>query len=193
MSLFGDDDQPSRPKQTSSLFDDDPKPTHKSSTSLFADDVGDDSPWGFPTPKKAARGSLVKTLLPATDVPDSYIDTYDALLEQGKGVVHLSAVEELLRDSGLAKDAQAKIVGIVSQPGQDHDDASLERGEFNVLFALLGLALEGDDITLDSVDERKSSELRVGWHVGRARTDRFCFRTRSPGPRGITIKEGQTL
>src|SRR4051794_35479985 len=122
MSLFGDDDQPSRPKQTPSLFDDDPKPAHKSSNSLFADDVGDDSPWGIPTPKKAARGSLVKSLLPVSDVPEAYIDTYDVLLEQGDGAVHLSAAKKLLRDSGLPEDAQTRILGIVSQPGHEHDD-----------------------------------------------------------------------
>jgi sorting nexin-8 len=162
MSLFGDDDLPSRPKQSSSLFDDDPKPADRSGNSLFADDsLGDDSPWSFPTPKKAARGSLVKSLLPASDVPDSYIDAYDALLEQDGGAgnnVPYSVVQKLLGESGLPDEAQAKIVDIVSQPGQE--SAGLGRNEFNVLFALIGLAQEGEDITLDSVDERKRSEFR---------------------------------
>jgi hypothetical protein len=79
--------------------------------------------------------------------------------------VRLAAAKKLLRDSGASEDAQAKILGIVTQPGQDHDDASLERNQFNVLFALLGLALEGDDITLDGVDERKRSECLLTGHV----------------------------
>ncbi|KAF2111473.1 hypothetical protein BDV96DRAFT_614788 [Lophiotrema nucula] len=158
MSLFGDDDLPARPKQTSSLFDDDPKPSPKPSNSLFTDDLGhgDDSPWGFPTPKKAARGSLVKSLLPASDVPDSYIDAYDALLETGERVgngLSLDAVKKLLLESKLGQDTQSKILDIVSQPGQE--SAGVGRSEFNVLFALIGLAQEGEDITLDSVDERK--------------------------------------
>ncbi|KAF2189063.1 hypothetical protein K469DRAFT_702790 [Zopfia rhizophila CBS 207.26] len=159
MSLFGDDDLPSRPKQ-SSLFEDDPKPAGRSGNSLFADDFhgGDDSPWTFPTPKKAGRGSLVKSLLPAPDVPDSYIDAYDALLESGERAgnsVSLEAVKKLLGDSGLSNALQSKILEIVSQSGQD--SAGLGRGEFNVLFALIGLAQEGDDVTLDSVDERKKN------------------------------------
>ncbi|PVH96328.1 hypothetical protein DM02DRAFT_617311 [Periconia macrospinosa] len=157
MSLFGDDDVPSRPKpkQTSSLFDDDPKPT---SNSLFADDFqgGDDSPWGFPTPKKQARGSLLKSLLPASDVPDSYIDAYDLLLEDEHGAgngISIDSLKKLLGSSGLSNDMQSKILDIVVQPGQD--STVLGRNEFNVLYALIGLAQEGDDVTLDSVDERK--------------------------------------
>ncbi|KAF2264786.1 sorting nexin mvp1 [Lojkania enalia] len=156
MSLFGDDDFPSRSKQ-SALFDDDPKPTNRSSNSLFADDVyGDESAWGFPTSKKAARGSLVKSLLPASDVPDSYIDAFDSLLEADEGAgsgLSLDSIKKLLADSKLSGDVQSKILDIVSQPNQE--SAGLGRGEFNVLFALIGLAQEGDDITLDGVDERK--------------------------------------
>ncbi|ORY19602.1 sorting nexin mvp1 [Clohesyomyces aquaticus] len=157
MSLFGDDDLPSRPKQSSSLFDDDPKPAAKPSNSLFADDFhSDDSPWGFPTPKKAARGSLVKSLLPASDVPDAYIDAFDRLLQSGDHAgsgISVEGAKKLLRDSKISDESQAKILDMVSQPGQE--SAGLGRSEFNVLFALVGLAQEGDDITLDSVDERK--------------------------------------
>lgn len=158
MSLFGDDDVPTRPKQQSSLFDDDPKPT---GNSLFADDLhGDDSPWAFPTPKKAARGSLVKSLLPGSEAPSAYIDAFDALLESGAGArngVSVAEVRTLLGSSGLPDDTQSKILGVVLQP--EHDTTGLGRNEFNVLFALIGLAQEGDDVTLDSVDERKKSRL----------------------------------
>lgn len=163
MSLFGDDDLPSRPKPSPSLFDDDLKPdnNNKGGSSLFADEsYSNDSPWGLPTPKKAARGSLVKSLLPAESVPDAYIDAYDALLESGERAgngISLSTVKKLLGDSGLEEGDQAKILEIVSQPGEE--SAGLGRSEFNVLFALIGLAQEHDDITLDSVDERKRSEF----------------------------------
>jgi sorting nexin-8 len=155
MSLFGEDDQPSRPKQSSSLFEDDPKPA---GSGLF--DGGDDaSPWALPTPKKAARGSLVKSLLPASDVPDSYIDAFDSLLESegGGGTgISIDRIKKLLASSGLPSATQSKILEIVSQPGQD--SSGVERSEFNVLYALTGLAQEGDDVTLDSVDERKRSK-----------------------------------
>lgn len=159
MSLFDDDDLPPRPRQSGGgLFDDDPKPA---GNSLFADDFhgGDDSPWAFPTPKKAARGSLVKSLLPASAVPDAYIDAYDALLETGERAgngLGTGELEKLLVGSGLPADTQSRILDIVSQP--DHETNGLGRNEFNVLFALIGLAQEGDDVTLDSVDERKKSK-----------------------------------
>lgn len=160
MSLFGEDDVPARAKQSSSLFDDDPKPAGKTGNSLFADDMdSNDSPWAFPTPKKAGRGALVKSLLPASDVPDSYIDAFDALLDAGSregNGVSVEGAKKLLADSGVSSDSQSKILEVVLPSGQQ--SAALGRNEFNVVFALIGLAQEGDDITLDSVDERKRSK-----------------------------------
>ena len=166
MSLFGDDDDlPSRPKQSSALFDENPKPALRSSNSLFADDLhGDDSPWGMPTPKKGGRGSLVKSLLPASDVPDSYIDAYDALLEAGLRAgsgVSLDGVRKLLAESGIASDVQSNIVDIVKQPGQE--EQGLGRGEFNVLFALIGACAGRRRTTLDSVDERRKSKWAIDY------------------------------
>ncbi|OSS44600.1 hypothetical protein B5807_10606 [Epicoccum nigrum] len=156
MSLFGDDDVPARSKSTG-LFDDDQKPAAKSGSGLFDDGFdSNDSPWDFPTAKKGGRGSLVKSLLPASAVPEQYIDAFDALLEAGDGVgngVSVDGAKKLLASSGIASETQSKILEIVAQP--DEDVAGLGRNEFNVLFALVGLAQEGDDVTLDSVDERK--------------------------------------
>src|ERR1700712_2127819 len=93
MSLFGTspDESPAAVaamKSRNSLFDDDePSPAPGSKSSLFADDDSSpgSSPWGMPTPKKAARGELIKNLLPASDVPDSYIDIFDSMLKEGNG------------------------------------------------------------------------------------------------------------
>lgn len=159
MSLFGDDDDAAPRASQSTLFNDDHRPGAKTSNSnsLFDDfHGGGESPWTFPTPKKAARGSVVKSLLPASDVPEAYIDAYDGLIESGKGSgsgLGLDAVQDLLQDSGIPSDTQRRILDIVSQPGR----LELQRGEFNVLLALIGLAQEGDDVTLDSVDERKKN------------------------------------
>ena len=116
MSLFGDDDDaPQRAKQSSSLFDDDPKPAGKTGNSLFADDLdANDSPWGFPTPKKAPREALVKSLLPASDVPDSYIDAFDALLDAGNregNGISVEGVKKLLADSMLDNAALKDLLG----------------------------------------------------------------------------------
>jgi sorting nexin-8 len=155
MSLFGDDsNQPSQSK--SSLFDEGGA-TSKSGSGLFADDTATGSPWDFPSPKKAARGNLVKTLLPATDVPESYIDAYDALLETdrvGSGV-GFSGAKRLLQGSGIGVEDQQKIENLVLPSA--NGSTEIGRGEFNVLLALIGLGQEDEEISLDGVDERRKS------------------------------------
>jgi sorting nexin-8 len=165
MSLFGT--SPPEPHHTSSnanaksLFGDDlatsTAPT--ASSSLFADDVSDTSPWSMPTPKKAARRELVKNLLPATDVPETYIDAYDTVLDSKDRVgagIGLTGIKNILATSRLSASDQAKILNFVVPGGQEIANG-LGRSEFNVLLALIGLGQEGDDITLDSVDERRKS------------------------------------
>lgn len=163
MSLFGSSptDSPLATANTTSksLFGEESAPIATSTSSLFADDGGEASPWSMPTPKKAARRELVKTLLPATGVPESYIDAYDTVLESGDRVgagVGLTGVKNILASGGLDPADQAKILNLVAPGGQETGNG-LGRSEFNVLIALIGLAQEGDDITLDSVDERRRS------------------------------------
>ena len=90
MSLFGTSppkaEEPSMSdsfaRSRHSLFDDDDP--NQSSNSLFAD--ADDpsrtsSPWDMPTPRKQqTRAELLRNLLPVADVPDSYIEAFDAVL-----------------------------------------------------------------------------------------------------------------
>ncbi len=164
MSLFGASPDESSPAPVSksrlSLFDDEPSPAPGSKSSLFADDdsAPGSSPWDMPTPKKAARGELVKNLLPAADVPDSYIDIFDNLLKNGDGYggkISTAGVTRVLSAGKIGADDQSRIVSIISGGRQLSD---LTRNEFNVLLALIGLAQEHEDITLDSVDERRRSE-----------------------------------
>lgn len=165
MSLFGTSPEESgaaataQAKSRLSLFDDEPSPTPGSKSSLFADDdsIPGTSPWGLPTPKKAPRGELIKSLLPASDVPDSYIDLFDNVLKDGineGGRISPSGISRVLSAGSLGADAQARIMNLIAPGGQP---ASLGRNEFNVLLALIGLAQEGEDITLDGVDERRRS------------------------------------
>jgi sorting nexin-8 len=156
MSLFGEDtDVPvARPK--SSLFDDEPPSTSRkpaASSSIFADSAVEDdqSPWGFtPSRKNAGRGDLVKSLLADAEVPEPYIDTFDSL--QDAGSVNSTAAKQLLADSGITAADQDKIWTIVSSGNQD---IQLGRSEFSVLLALIGLAKEGEELSLDAVDERR--------------------------------------
>lgn len=167
MSLFGDSPPASQSTSNAqaaskSLFGDEASglPT-PSSSSLFADEGNDASPWSMPTPKKAARRELVKTLLPATDVPESYIDSFDTVLESKDRVgagIGLTAIKNILDSSGLSAADQTKILNLVV-PGGQESTIGLGRSEFNVLLALIGLGQEGDEMTLDGVDERRRSEL----------------------------------
>lgn len=151
MSLFGEfPDDPPAARSKSSLFDDNRPSTHGRSTSnLFADDdLGDhSSPWGMPTPKKAGRAQLIKTLLPAGDVPELYVDVFDKLEER--------TVEGLLREAGISGEARERIEGIF----EGAIGKELGRGEVNVLLALVGLSQEGEEISLDGVDERRRSMI----------------------------------
>lgn len=163
MSLFGTSPDATPSNTKSSLFDDETpsRSGAKQGSGLFADsgDDGGDSPWAFISPKKQSRGNPVKTLLPATEVPDSYIDAYDALLESGEqtgGGLSLTTVKRLLGETGVSSGIQLEILRIV-QGGQD-EGAGFGRAEFNVLLALIGLAQEGEELTLDAVDERRRSK-----------------------------------
>lgn len=156
MSLFGT--SPPQARQTkSSLFDDEPG-TKSTGSGLFADDgesaTGNNSPWDFPNPKKNnARRNVVKTLLPADHVPDAYIDMFESLSE-GMDGVDPAQIRRLLVDGGVGAAEQTKIIEIIGGSGE-----VLQRGEFNVLLALIGLAQEREELSLDAVDERKRSTL----------------------------------
>ncbi|KAL4892248.1 hypothetical protein BDV59DRAFT_193779 [Aspergillus ambiguus] len=168
MSLFGTSPEESSSmghsaqRSKSSLFADDPSlggdgtgPNYGSS-SLFADDDSG-SPWNSNANKRTARHRLLKTLLADTEVPESYIDAYDLVLQVGDRVgsgVGLTAVREILSSSGLSATDQAKILNLVVS-GDIDGSGGLGRGEFNVLLALVGLAQEGEDLTLDAVDDRR--------------------------------------
>lgn len=150
MSLFGDDeDDRNTPRPKSSLFDDEPqtpsgkkKNNNKNTSSIFADADADenDAPWA--SIGKKQRG--VKSLLADADVPELYIDTYDELQSGGK----VQDVKQLLRDSGIGAADQDSILSTVGS-------GELSRGESNVLLALIGLAQEGEELSLDAVDERR--------------------------------------
>lgn len=178
MSLFGTSpESPSRPdsaqKTKTSLFADEPSQSGgANSTSASASLFADDGPAGagsstMNSNKRAARHELVKTLLPGSDVPESYIEAYDLVLGEGDATasgVGLTAVREVLAGSGLSAMDQDRVFGLVSSGDgigdEDGDGANgLGRSEFNVLLALVGLAQEGEELTFDAVDDRRTSEF----------------------------------
>nr|POF18642.1 sorting nexin mvp1 [Quercus suber] len=151
MSLFGEDSPATRAK--SSLFDDDAAHSKATSSSMFGDDghgADNDSPWGFTPKKNTQRGNPVRSLLAGADVPDLYIDAFDSL--QTGGNVRAVECQQLLRESGVGTSASETIWDIVSNRGES---SALGRAEFNVLVALVGLSHEGEELSLDAVDERR--------------------------------------
>lgn len=166
MSLFGsspdDSSVPSHSKpQSKSLFEDDAIPDVPSDEFIFADETytHGPSPWGLPTPKKADRSDLVKTLLPASAAPESYVDMFDIVLGTGDRLgsgISITGIKNILEDSRLDPAEQARILNLVA-PGGKEGAEGLGRSEFNVLLALIGLSQEDEEATLDGVDERRKS------------------------------------
>ncbi|KAK2748165.1 Sorting nexin mvp1 [Myotisia sp. PD_48] len=183
MSLFGtspDDSGSHLPKQPASpssrtrsnLFTDESSSLfgveegfseHNSSTAFnnFDNTAGGDhdssSPWSMPSPRKSGgRQQIVRTLLPQKGIPEGYVDAYDALVEAKGGIngsgISVEEAKKLLSSTHLSEEEKTSILNTVTNDGKQQ---TLERNEFNVFLALVGLAQEGEDITLDSVDERK--------------------------------------
>lgn len=168
MSLFGESppagDRPASPLAVTSrsLFDDDEPASGKSaSNSLFADDDfsgSGGSPWDMPTPRKQkSRADVLRTLLPTSDAPDSYIETFDAVVKEDStnGKINAAGVAKVFAAARLGADDQTSIMSIVAPNG---NDVAIGRDEFNVLLALVGLAQDGESVNLDSVDERRRSK-----------------------------------
>ncbi|KAI1773652.1 hypothetical protein F4818DRAFT_449036 [Hypoxylon cercidicola] len=171
MSLFGtsppnetsSSGNPSMARSRNSLFDEDGPMTRSTSDTLFNDDdlggSGAASPWDLPTPRKQqSRADVLRRLLDGVDVSDTYIEAFDtAMREDGSsGKVTSSGVAKALAAAKLNADDQAQIMGILA-PGGNLDP--IGRNEFNVLLALIGLAQEGEAVSLDGVDERRRRKL----------------------------------
>ncbi|SPQ26297.1 8c29dba6-cbbf-4087-bc69-21903cf3f7b0 [Thermothielavioides terrestris] len=150
-----------------SLFEDEPPMTRSSTSALFADDDGgaggSDSPWAMPTPRKQkSPADLIRSLLPASDVPESYVEAFDAVARDhgSGGRITLGGVARTLAAAKLGADAQARIMGIVAPGGGGggggggDEETLLDRNQFNVLLALIGLAQEGEAPELHGIIER---------------------------------------
>ncbi|CAK7231215.1 Sorting nexin mvp1 [Sporothrix eucalyptigena] len=180
MSLFGTSppDEPVNPSMHSSfarsrhgLFDDEGGISRTNSDHLFdAEDDDEDterneaaSPWDMPSPrKKKTRAELLRSLLPVADVPESYIDAFDAAIsnedDSNSKTVSAGGVARALAAAKLDADRQAAVMNVISPGGSNSTETgtiALGRNEFNVLLALIGLAQEGEVVSLDGVDERR--------------------------------------
>lgn len=177
MSLFGsspseESAMPSHSKDKPSagssggLFDE-PSSSRQSSNGLFDAD-GDDSPWSMPAPRKQkSRADMVRNLLPGDEVPESYIETFETMKrESGKTGINSDGVYQVFAAARLHEPAtQKRIMSLVAPDGLDGEDKYIGRDEFNVLLALVGLAQEGEVISLDGVDERRRSKYQYSVYL----------------------------
>ncbi|ORY63486.1 uncharacterized protein BCR38DRAFT_344673 [Pseudomassariella vexata] len=167
MSLFGESpprDSPPRgnsamARPRNSLFDEDGAMARSTSDTLFDDNdaagSGSHSPWDIPTPRRQqTRADLIRSLLAGVDVPESYVEAFDnAVREDGSaGKVSSAGITKTLASAKLDADEQSLIMNIIAPGGQEFD---LNREAYNVLLALIGLAQEGEAVSLDGVDERR--------------------------------------
>ncbi|RDA93543.1 hypothetical protein CP533_3977 [Ophiocordyceps camponoti-saundersi (nom. inval.)] len=127
------------------------------------DDGGDSSPWGLPVPRKQqSRADMIRKLLPSSDVPDSYAEVFTTVVRDdddgdgggsgdGDDRVSSAGIAKLFAAARLQPETQTRVMSLLAAG----DGASLDSGEFYVLLALIGLAQEGEVISLDGVDERR--------------------------------------
>lgn len=161
MSLFGDSPpgESPPPSRSRTLFSDDDA---AKSSSLFDDgDDGTSSPWDAPTPRRKSRADLVRSLLRPSDVPASYIEVFDKVLEEDDGAslgkVGPAGVRRVFASARVSAEMRDEILGIVGAG----DGGEIGRNEFNVLLALVALAQEGERPSLDAVDERRGGEFSI--------------------------------
>lgn len=164
MSLFGSSPEhtpAASPRATSArtgaLFSDDPPaPPH----SLFDDAPTDSDPWAFPTPRKASKPTLANLLTERNaNIPEQYHIAFARLREEypaGDGEsVAVEGIEAIVREVG-GGDAMEKVFSVAGRRKE-----SWSREEVWSILALCGLALEGEELGLDNIDDRRRGESRA--------------------------------
>ncbi len=121
--------------------------TKSTSSALFQDDDSSaPSPWDMPTPRKRLPPAPISfaTLLPASDVPDGYVEAYDAIIrEHGSGGrISPGGIAGRWRPHDLEPTTRHGSTAF-SHPRARAPGGAWGGDEFNVLLALIGLAQEG--------------------------------------------------
>ncbi|PWW79404.1 hypothetical protein C7212DRAFT_275497 [Tuber magnatum] len=159
MSLFGDS-PPGRSR--SSLFADE---EFESAPGSLFDDSGAGA-WnsaGLPTARRGAPADISKTLLTKenANIPERYDFLYESFLDQyrspnGAGVT-LAGVKQALKEADAdGCGIEDKILSILVKGGKQ----SIGREEFYLLLALVGLEQQGEEVTIDGVDDLRRTKSR---------------------------------
>lgn len=151
------------------------------------DDESDGDIWALPAPRSrsagpgtsmpggtlvgggSGRGSarvkdVIKSLLSQgnSNLPSVYGELYERVMREHPapgfgGGVSINGVRRVIEEGGLdegvstGKRIKEAIVGVGMGDG-------IGRGEFSVLLAMVGLAQEGEEVSIDAVDDRRRSK-----------------------------------
>ncbi|KAL7272015.1 Sorting nexin mvp1 [Rhizina undulata] len=157
MSLFGESPPGSRDRN--SLFAEFMSPADAASNSLFDDGADAWSTGAFPSPRQPGSRNpedIIKALITTenANVPEEYVHIYDILLNRYglDGGVSAEGVRAVLEEAMVESTIRKRILEVVVR-GRD----KVWREEVNVLLAMVGLAQEGDDVSIDGVDDRRKN------------------------------------
>lgn len=119
--------------------------------SLFGDSsdqglLGKSDPWAT----GSGGGRRVSDLLANAAIPPGYSGLYDETLHAGGGQVPLSAFSAVLDRSGLAPEQKERVMWVVTRELGVVGNVPLN--VWNIAMALVGLAQQGEEIDLKTVD-----------------------------------------
>ena len=153
MSLFGDDNDNdgvavlprSRKTHASSSGNNN---RHSGASGLFGDDA---DPW-LPSPRKKVE---VGNMLDGADIPDLYIDLFESAARANR--LPITALNRMMAQARLSQDQQDSITSLLNL----QHNSNLSRGLANVAFLLIALAQQGEELSMDAIDDRKRGRLPV--------------------------------
>ncbi|KAF8465330.1 hypothetical protein BDZ91DRAFT_776676 [Kalaharituber pfeilii] len=129
------------------------------------DDMGDGDIWALPAPR--SHTGLIKTLLTEanSNLPAAYGEMFERVMADYPaggfaGGISPAGVKRILEEAGLDEDSGTgrRIKETIIPPGISPGvEVSVGKGEFNVLLAMVGLAQEGEDVSIDGVDDRRKN------------------------------------
>ncbi|KAI0999791.1 Sorting nexin [Podosphaera aphanis] len=163
MSLFGKSPEESNSavgsKPRNSLFDDDrisPGPSSISKSSSVSEDnaASTSSPWGITSLlKETGQTEDIEALLPETAIPEKYNQIFNSIPDRGRsynGNINKAGVYMIFSHAKLDKEDEESIQDLIFQGASPSE---LSRDKFNVLLALIGLAQNYSEISLEEVRE----------------------------------------
>lgn len=157
MSLFGSPDVPTTTipqKSLSVLFGDDSSVPGLKPSMFNEDKESSHEQWKFPVSDQSQRKELMMNLQPSWPIPE-YNEIFNTMSKDSDDLIVREEVLKVLDCSGLNSDQKLLILKIIYH---ESETTRLTRNEFNVLLALIGLAQDYEDISLEKIYEKRQRE-----------------------------------